>query len=225
MSEKLKLEGVLSKGYGVIPKLVMKDTELTIEAKSIYAYLCSYAGGGDTAFPSVSLICTDLDISENRYLKHRKQLVDKGYITITRERKESGWSNNIYTIAHTVYLQNVGIRNVGIQSLCIQNEGTNKNSSNNNSINNNKPNKESKRPTPKHQYGEFKNVLLTDDEHEKLTSRFPDDLEIRIERLSGYVASTGKSYKSHYATIISWSKKDKVNAGDKKGDSYGGINF
>ena len=35
------------------------------------------------------------------------------------------------------------------------------------------------------------------------------DIEERIERLSSYVASTGKSYKSHYATIRNWARKDK----------------
>lgn len=139
MSDKLKLEGVLSQGYGIIPKLVMKDKDLSIEAKSIYSYFCSYAGGGNTAFPSVELICSDLGISENRLLKHRKQLIDKGYIKVKRERKEKGWSNNIYTIAHAVHLQNVGIRNEGLQ-----NEGTNNNSFNNNSLNKNSTKKKSR---------------------------------------------------------------------------------
>lgn len=59
----------------------------------------------------------------------------------------------------------------------------------------------------KHQYGEYKNVLLTDEEHEKLSELFPD-LNERIERLSGYIAQSGKSYKSHYATIRNWAKRD-----------------
>ena len=60
----------------------------------------------------------------------------------------------------------------------------------------------------KHKYGEYNNVLLTDEELEKLKAEFPDYLA-RIERLSSYVASTGKAYKSHYATIRNWAKKDK----------------
>jgi Asp-tRNA(Asn)/Glu-tRNA(Gln) amidotransferase C subunit len=60
---------------------------------------------------------------------------------------------------------------------------------------------------PKHKYGEYKNVLLTDDELEKLQNEYPD-IEERIERLSSYIASTGKSYKSHYATIRNWARKD-----------------
>lgn len=60
----------------------------------------------------------------------------------------------------------------------------------------------------KHKYGEYNNVLLTDDELNKLKAEYPD-WEDRIERLSSYVASTGKSYKSHYATIRNWARKDK----------------
>ena len=79
----------------------------------------------------------------------------------------------------------------------------------------NSPAKENK-GKKKDKYGEFKNVLLTDDEYKKLTERFSTDYKERIERLSGYVASTGKSYKSHYATIISWARKDEQNAPQKK---------
>ncbi len=66
---------------------------------------------------------------------------------------------------------------------------------------------EKKSKPQKHQYGEYKNVLLTDDEYQKLTETYPDYSE-RIERLSGYIASTGKAYKSHYATIRNWAKRD-----------------
>ena len=59
----------------------------------------------------------------------------------------------------------------------------------------------------KHKYGEYSNVLLTDEELDKLKELFPD-WEDRIERLSSYVASTGKKYKSHYATIRNWARKD-----------------
>ena len=60
----------------------------------------------------------------------------------------------------------------------------------------------------KHKHGEYSNVLLTDDELDKLKNEYPDWAE-RIERLSSYVASTGKSYKSHYATIRNWARKDQ----------------
>lgn len=60
----------------------------------------------------------------------------------------------------------------------------------------------------KHKYGEYKNVLLTDEELEKLKNEYPDYLD-RIERLSSYVESTGRKYKSHYATIRNWARNEK----------------
>ena len=61
----------------------------------------------------------------------------------------------------------------------------------------------------RHKYGEYNNVLLTDEEMDKLITEF-SDWEERIERLSSYMASTGKSYKSHLATIRNWARKDQT---------------
>ena len=61
----------------------------------------------------------------------------------------------------------------------------------------------------RHKYGEYQNVLLSDEDLEKLKEEFPNDWAKRIERLSEYISSTGKSYKNHLATIRSWAKRDK----------------
>ena len=61
----------------------------------------------------------------------------------------------------------------------------------------------------RHKYGEYKNVLLSDADIEKLKVEFPNDYEQRIENLSAYIASSGKSYKNHLATIRNWARKEK----------------
>jgi len=66
-------------------------------------------------------------------------------------------------------------------------------------------------------YGEFQNVLLTDEEHQWLKDKLQDKTDEYIERLSGYLESTGKDkYKSHYATILNWQRRDKE-SGKAKG--------
>ena len=75
----------------------------------------------------------------------------------------------------------------------------------------------------KHHYGEYNNVLLTDEEFQKLKEQF-SDIDERIDNLSGYIASTGKAYKSHYATIRNWARKDKE-AGEPVIKENGFANF
>lgn len=55
--------------------------------------------------------------------------------------------------------------------------------------------------------GYFQNVYLTDAERAALRREIPQ-LDAYIERLSGYMASTGKTYASHAATIRSWALRD-----------------
>lgn len=171
MSDKLKLQGVFSQGYGIIPKAIMKDKDLTIEAKAIYSYLASYAGAGNTAFPSISLMISDLCIGEERFYKHRKLLVEKGYLIIEEGKKEKGkFHKNVYVLNNSPYPQNKGT-----DSPCTDkpstdypctdepttdNKGTNNNSSNNNSINNNS-NKKERRNSSKLKYDDTHMELAT----------------------------------------------------------------
>ncbi len=59
-----------------------------------------------------------------------------------------------------------------------------------------------------HRYGNYQNVLLSEDELLKLQAEFSTDYQDRIERLSEYMASSGKRYKNHLATIRSWAKRE-----------------
>lgn len=75
--------------------------------------------------------------------------------------------------------------------------------------------KKTKAPT-KIKYGEFEKVKLSEEEHikllDKLGQTLTDDL---IVRLDSYKASTGKTYKSDYATILNWSRKESKENGPR----------
>lgn len=98
LTDILEVEGVNAKGFGTIPKLVMKDSRLTIQAKAIYAYFCSYAGSGNTAFPGIKTILEDLQVSKNTYYKHFDLLKECGYIKVDQEKniKTGQFKRNIY---------------------------------------------------------------------------------------------------------------------------------
>jgi len=133
----LKLDGIMEQGYGIIPKKVMRDKNISVEAKSIYSYLCSYSGNGSTVFPSVSLICSDLGIGKNRFYKHRKELTDYGYVEITNRKDGTKYISNIYKLPLNPCIQFEDMRNEDIQFEDMRNEDTNNNNFTNNNFNKN----------------------------------------------------------------------------------------
>ncbi len=66
-------------------------------------------------------------------------------------------------------------------------------------------------------YGRYNNVFLSDTELSELQEELPDKWEFYIDRLSGYIASTGKKYRNHTATIRRWAADDTAKAAPKQG--------
>lgn len=99
MPDILRVQGINSKGYGIFPKLVAQDRRLTLASKGIYAYFCSFAGSGNTAFPSVSKITYDLQINKDTFYRHLNPLKEYGYISVEQAKDEGGkFMRNIYTL-------------------------------------------------------------------------------------------------------------------------------
>ena len=73
-----------------------------------------------------------------------------------------------------------------------------------------KPQPEAKKP--KLTFGEYGNVLLTQDEYNKLVAEYGEEFtKQKIQDLDLYIGSKGRHYKSHYMTILTWIKKDFEN--------------
>jgi hypothetical protein len=76
---------------------VVRDRQLPLLAKTIYAYFCSYAGNGYQAYPKRDKTVRDLNINKDTYTKHLAFLVAGGYIGKVRTA-----AGNLYTIMRTV---------------------------------------------------------------------------------------------------------------------------
>jgi len=85
---RIRTKGIMSTGYGLVPRTAMEDDHLNIYAKAIYCYYCSYTGAGDTAYPKLDDILYHLSIKESTYLRYRKELIEYGYITLTQRHVE-----------------------------------------------------------------------------------------------------------------------------------------
>ena len=61
-------------------------------------------------------------------------------------------------------------------------------------------------------HGRYQNVFLSDAELAELQADFSTVWQEYVERLSEYMASTGRTYKSHAATIRRWIADDRRKA-------------
>lgn len=132
-----------------------------------------------------------------------KELEAAGFLSRTRERDESGRMGKcVWIVCDYPRFENPNLANsnLGIEPQLSTKEQSTKGQSTKES---------STKREPRHKYGEYQNVLLSDSDMEKLQAEFPTDWEERIERLSAYMASTGKGYKNHLATIRNWARRDR----------------
>ena len=194
---------VYQTGFGMLPKAVMQSPNLKIESKAIFAYLTTFAGNGDTAFPGRELICKDLGISKDRFYKYMNELKEKGYIKIEQVKDDNGkFRHNIYKLIPFPEIPDTVNPDTEIP------DTGNKDTKNNNNKNNNNKNKPAKK---KQVHGEFGNVKLYDNELEILISNYGKPIiDEYIDRLDYYIAEKGAKYKSHYLTIKRWLKNANI---------------
>ena len=98
LSDVLRTEGVNAQGFGTIPKTLTRDPRLPIGAKGLYAYFCSFAGAGNTAFPCRDTILKDLKINKETYYKHLNLLKELDYIRCEQKNERACFRHNVFTI-------------------------------------------------------------------------------------------------------------------------------
>jgi hypothetical protein len=80
---------------------------------------------------------------------------------------------------------------------------------------------------PPNGFGEFKNVIFKEGQHQKMGDLLGSKREEYIERLSSYLEQIGphsaKKYKSHYATILNWNRKDRQQEKSGGGSGTGSV--
>ena len=208
------------KGFGIVYQQIMRDKNLSPEAKSIYAYLSCLAGNKTQCYPSVKLMISELAMSKSRFYKHMQTLMDRGIVTTSQSRTNNRWGSNLYTIIHGgTQIEDTQNRDAAIKDT--QNEEINNNSFNNNSFKKNNHNDHPCKKKPsKHKYGEYKKVLLTDEQRDRLINELGQStFEKCVKKLDEYMQETGKRYSDHNLTIRRW--VIKAVAQEQGGETYG----
>lgn len=184
--------------YTCISNDVFKS-DLSLKARGMLCTMLSLPDDWEFSENGLQAILRDGQTSVRSAIK---ELESAGFLSRTRERDENGRMGKcVWIVCDYPRFENPNLVNSNLGNepqLNTKEQSTNK------------PNtkESSTKKEMRHKYGEYSNVLLSDTDLAKLKSEFPNDWEERIERLSAYMASTGKSYKSHLATIRNWARRD-----------------
>lgn len=184
--------------YTCISNDVFKS-DLSLKARGMLCTMLSLPDDWEFSENGLQAILKDGQTSVRSAIK---ELEAAGFLSRTRERDESGRMGRcVWVVCDYPRFENPSMDTPSLDKSNWDNEpqlSTKEQSTNESST---------KKET-RHKYGEYSNVLLSDSDMKKLKDEFPTDWEKRIERLSAYMASTGKGYKSHLATIRNWARRD-----------------
>ncbi|MDI0267911.1 helix-turn-helix domain-containing protein [Clostridioides difficile] len=100
LDARLEGDSILADGYGISPKYVMRNKDIPVYSKAIYAYLSSFAGNKKYCHPRMETIYAELNISKNAFIKYVEVLKEYGFIKVYRIQNENNlYGNNVYEIA------------------------------------------------------------------------------------------------------------------------------
>ena len=190
-----------TKNYTVMSNIHLKEKGMSLKAKGLLSVMLSVPDEWNFSIAGLSAICKENESAIKSALNELKQF---GYLVVTKKCPNETKSGRI-EYNYDIYEQpqkKQGVEKQGVEILPVENQGQ---------LNTNKLN------TNKKTHGEFMNVCLSDEEVEKIKEK---GLESLIDELSEYIESSGKKYKSHYATILQWARKRKQQTQSKGNERH-----
>ena len=189
-----------------IPKEIWLSKDLSTNEKILLAEIDSLGGSSDGCFASNQYFADFFDLSKDRISRLVSGLKNKGYITAELIYKEGTCEVDKRIIKlnpYSYFYQGVQNHQGGIG------ENTKDITNNYNINNNNKASKKKTTKEPRHKYGEFKNVLLSDKDLEKLKAEYGEELvEKYIKKMDEWIELNGRRYKNYYLALRQWMNKE-----------------
>ncbi len=193
--------------YTTMCNIPLRDENLSLKAKGLLAMCLSFPDDWNYSVNGLTKICKE---GRDAIMTVLKELEEHGYLTRSRIRLPSGQLADAEYVIHEKPKSDFPTLVKPTQAEPTQEKPALDKSIqlSTNELSKERINKTENKEI-RHKYGLYGNVLFTGEEFGKLQSEFPYDYEERIERLSEYMASTGKSYKNHLATIRNWARREK----------------
>lgn len=188
----------------------LRDKELSLKAKGLLSQILSLPDEWDYSVRGLASICLE---GKDCIVATLKELENKGYLVRKQLRDVNGRLSGIEYIIYETPPEPCTEKPDAVKQDTVRPNEAEPYAETPPQLNTNKTKtkeiKDREKKDTRHKYGVYGNVLLSDDDYEKIMAEFPADYKQRIERLSEYMASSGKSYKNHLATIRSWARKEK----------------
>lgn len=205
--------------FTVIDNQVFKSN-LSLKARGLLSTMLSLPDNWNFSAKGLSTILPS--DGESAIRSAIKELETSGYLTRERIRDDKGiiidwlWTFSDYPQVENPLVENQQVDNPQLDKPLVGNQpqlntkeaNTNGESKKGASTDGYATAPAKAAPEKKGTYGCYGNVKLTDTDLSKLKAEFPADWQERIDRLSTYMDSSGKSYKNHLATIRKWARED-----------------
>ena len=212
-TNEIQIIGVLSKGYGIMPKMIALDKNLSIESKAIYSFLTSFSGVGQGVFPSIETILHYLKISKNRFYKYRQELLENGYITIKpRYDEKHKRKSNLYIL--NMEKLNPCIQNEYLENEYLENEDTNINNNNINNIKNNNDNNSGGDFTIL-KYAEERNFILSAIQMQLLLEEVVKYSLAEVKKALDISDDNGKHSYAYFKAVLEKRRSEGESNGDR----------
>lgn len=189
--------------HGSVPVAILLDARLTFADLKVYTVLSSFQGSNDDAYPSREAIVDRCGLVVETVSRAVKHLMELGWIQ--RDRRGLG-KTNIYRVMVECDFSDVTPRSLQEMASGVTTDVTPRSLPSNKTL---EKNTRKRQQQERHKYGEYRHVLLSTSELEKLKSKFPLDWAHRIEALDRGIELKGYKYKNFYLAILEWDRHDK----------------
>lgn len=208
------------KNYTVLDNTFIKDTRLSWKAKGLMTYLLSLPDDWTIHLSEIEKHATD---GKSALRSAINELKDLGYLKAEQKRENNRFAEMVYIIIENPaedfpltdfqQTENLQTENLNSENQTLQNTNNDK-VLNEQSTDNNIP------KPKKHKLGNYKNVLLTDEEIQKLCEKLgAEKAKAVANNFSELKEMKGYKYKSDYLAILHWGIEayEKKNATSQNG--------
>lgn len=214
----------MDEGYGIfiaIPRMVFECRGLTTGAMILYGHIAAFTNSTGECFASNAYFSKLMGVTDRTVRTYLAELKENGFIETVVTFKEGGGEVDrrfIYTQVDPRIKRSPpkegncrDIKSSILPSNSITEYDVHSDITKRAAI-------------PKHAYGSFKNVLLSDDQLANLKAMF-SDYEQRIESMSVYCSANGKGYKNYYAALLNWNRMESQRKKNAPKDKWEGHEY